>query len=264
MMRIRSVDLPEHTSRALSALQAEIDSLPSYLERIQRAEQKFKIENRADNATFSVIRHTLGLMCAGPYRCMYCEDSAADEIEHFRPKTFYPDLVFAWLNYLYTCGPCNNIKRSQFRILVDPPEFVDLVRRRTDDFIEPRDGSAVLIDPRRDHPLHYMGLDLVDTFWFVPRDAEGTLEHARADYTIKCLKLNERPFLPEARRGAYAAYVALLGKYIDRRNTERAEPVKKAISRCGHRAVWEEMKAQSSLLPDLAELFAAAPEALGW
>jgi hypothetical protein len=98
----------------------------------------------------------------------------------------------------------------------------------------------------------------------MPRHAEGTVEHARADYTIKCLKLNERPFLPESRAGAYAAYVALLGKYVDARNTERAEPVKKAIVRCGHRAVWEEMKAQSLLLPDLAGLSAAAPEAAGW
>lgn len=264
MMQIRSVDLPEHTSRALTALQAEIDSLPSYIERIQHAEQRFKAENRPDNDTFAVVRRTLGSMCAGPRRCMYCEDSAASEIEHFRPKTFYPDLVFEWLNYLYTCGPCNNNKRSQFRILVDPPEYVDLVRRRADDLVEPLNGLAVLIDPRRDHPLEFMSLDLVDTFWFMPRHAEGTVEHARADYTIKCLKLNERPFLPESRAGAYAAYVALLGKYVDARNTEGAEPVKKAISRCGHRAVWEEMKAQSLLLPDLAELFAAAPEAAGW
>src|SRR5579872_181944 len=188
MMQIRSVDLPEHITRALMDLQEEIDVLPSYLQRVQHADQRFKAENRPDNDTFAIIRQTLGSMCAGPRRCMYCEDSAASEIEHFRPKTFYPDLAFAWLNYLYSCGPCNNIKRSQFRLLVDPPEYVDLVRRRGDVLVEPRSGLAVLINPRQENPLQFMGLDLVDTFWFMPRQAEGTVEHARADYTIKCLK----------------------------------------------------------------------------
>jgi phosphoribosyl-dephospho-CoA transferase len=28
----------------------------------------------------AIIRHTLGSMCAGPRRCMYCEDSAASVV----------------------------------------------------------------------------------------------------------------------------------------------------------------------------------------
>lgn len=145
-----------------------------------------------------------------------------------------------------------------------PSEYIDLIRRRTDQVVEPRSGPAVLIDPRRDDPLQYLSLDLIDTFWFVPRHAEGTREHARAEYTIKCLKLNERDYLPRARQEAYAGYRARLVEYVEARDTGRAEHLAKAISRCGHRAVWAEMKAQSFLLPDLAELFAAAPEASAW
>ena len=33
-------------------------------------------------------------MCAGAKRCMYCEDSAADEVEHHLPKNLYPEFVF--------------------------------------------------------------------------------------------------------------------------------------------------------------------------
>jgi uncharacterized protein (TIGR02646 family) len=195
---------------------------------------------------------------------MYCEDSLASEVEHFRPKTFYPDLVFSWINYLYSCGPCNRIKRSHFRILVEPSRHIDLSRRRADDVVKPRDGSPMLIDPRRDDPLQYLSLDLIDTFWFVPRHIEGTHERARAEYTIELLKLNERDFLPLARQEAYAGYRARLGEYVHARNTERGEHLAKAISRCGHPTVWAEMKTQSLLLPDLAELFAAAPEAFDW
>jgi hypothetical protein len=117
---------------------------------------------------------------------------------------------------------------------------------------------------RRSHPLRCF-LPRLDR----SRGHERQRHHQRSDPGDRGdsggrVPLGERPFLPESRAGAYAAYVALLGKYVDARNTERAEPVKKAIVRCGHRAVWEEMKAQSLLLPDLAGLSAAAPEAAGW
>src|ERR1022692_1919930 len=112
MIRIPHVDLSEPAHSALIALQAEIDAVPIYADRVKLARDRFKVENRVENATFGVIRRTLASMCAGACRCMYCEDSAANEVEHFRPKTFYPELVFVWLNYLYTCGPCNRVKRS--------------------------------------------------------------------------------------------------------------------------------------------------------
>ena len=48
---------------------------------------------------------------------MYCEDSVADEVEHFRPKDLYPDVVFAWRNYLYACGQCNGGKNNRFSIV---------------------------------------------------------------------------------------------------------------------------------------------------
>lgn len=264
MMLVQPVDLPEHTSRSLAALQTQIDAVPSYADRVAQARRRFESENRLGNDTFDAVKRTLASMCAGACRCMYCEDSIASEVEHFRPKTFYPELVFSWLNYLYSCGPCNRIKSNHFRLVIEPSEYVDLVRRRTDPVVEPRSGSPVLIDPRNDDPLQYLSLDLVDTFWFVPRHLKGTRECARAEYTIKCLKLNERDYLARARQEAYAGYRARLTEYVGARGTERGERLAKAVSRCGHPAVWAEMKCQSSLLPDLAPLFAAAPEALGW
>jgi uncharacterized protein (TIGR02646 family) len=262
MIQIQHVDLPAHTNRKLSDLQGQVDAGPSYADRVQLARTRFEAENRSGNDIFDVIKRTLGSMCEGAGRCMYCEDSLASEVEHFRPKTFYPELVFVWLNYLYSCGPCNRVKRSHFRILVENSEYVDLTRHRNRDVIEPPNGPPVLIDPRSDDPLKYLRLDLVDTFWFVPRHAEGTHEYVRAEYTIRCLKLNERDFLPRARQEAYEGYRARLVEYVDARNKAEAEHLAKAISRCGHRAVWAEMKAQSLLLPDISKLFIKAPEAL--
>lgn len=263
MIGISHVDLSEPTHSSLIALQAEIDAVPMCTDRVKLARARFKAENRLENTTFGAIRRTLASMCAGACRCMYCEDSAANEVEHFRPKLLYPELVFVWLNYLYTCGPCNRVKRSHFRLLVSVSDYDDLKSGRTDVVVESSNGAA-LIDPRKDDPLLYLSIDLTDTFWFVPRHAPGTPDWARAQYTIDLLKLNERDYLPQARKAAYGTYRARLREYLEARGTTRAALLAEAIGRYDHPSVWAEMKAQSKLMPDLAPLFAAAPEALSW
>ena len=47
-----------------------------------------------DNQAFREIRKTLGKMASGLERCMYCEDSEGTAIEHFRPKSTYPERAF--------------------------------------------------------------------------------------------------------------------------------------------------------------------------
>jgi hypothetical protein len=148
--------------------------------------------------------------------------------------------------------------------LVSPLQYVDLKPGRTDVVAEPPNGLTALIDPKKEDPLLYLSIDLRDTFWFLPRHAPGTSDHARAQYTIDRLKLNERDYLPQARKAAYATYRARLREYVEVRGTNQAAFLAKAIARYDHPSVWTEMKAQSSLIPDLAPLFAAAPEAVGW
>ena len=264
MIQLPMVALPSSTSQALDALQTHINAVTPYSERVYRARERFSAENREDNETFGVIRRTLDAMCMGARRCMYCEDSAACEVEHFRPNVFYPEFVFVWMNYLYSCVNCNRIKRGNFRVRCGVSEYLDLVRRRNDAVVEPTSGPNVLIDPRTEDPLQYVSLDLSDTFFFVPRSDKGTEAHARAQYTIDCLKLNDRDYLTQARREAYGAYRARLYEYVEARGTERAHLLARAISRCGHRAVWTEMKAQSVRIAELAYLFQNAPEAHKW
>jgi hypothetical protein len=264
VIKLRLASLPLSAGNALKALQSQIDACSSYAERISHARQRFDNENRPGNAAFDAVKITLASMCSGACRCMYCEDSCASEIEHFCPKSFYPDLVFAWLNYLYSCGPCNRTKLNHFRILSTAGEFVDLFRRRGGSVVEPAAGSPVLLNPRVEDPLAFLSLDLVDTFHFVPRHAKDTLEHARAQYTIMLLKLNAREILPVARREAYLSYRARLHEYVDIRGSLASDHLAEAIRRCGHPTVWVEMKAQAHLIADLKPLFEAAPEALAW
>jgi hypothetical protein len=111
--------------------------------------------------------------------------------------------------------------------------------------------------------MEYLALDLVNTFYFVPRYPEGTPGYTRADYTIDRMRLN-RDFLSAARQEAYTSYRARLREYVALKNMPSSAHLAAAISRCGHPTVWAEMKAQAHLIADLVPLFGAAPEAHTW
>lgn len=42
--------------------------------------------------------------------CVYCEEICKGEVDHFRPKSRYPHLVYSWDNWLFACHSCNNLK----------------------------------------------------------------------------------------------------------------------------------------------------------
>lgn len=54
--------------------------------------------------------------------CGYCEVFCQTEVEHFRPKSKYPELVYVWSNWVNSCHACNNAKSEKWssRGLVDP------------------------------------------------------------------------------------------------------------------------------------------------
>jgi len=91
-------------------------------------EEAQRLWKQQDNQSFDEVRTKLRSMATGLERCMYCEDSAATDIEHFWPKSKYPERAFSWSNYLLACSCCNsNHKREQFPLdeagaplLIDP------------------------------------------------------------------------------------------------------------------------------------------------
>ena len=110
MLRVADGRLPAAHERKLEEYQSDVDGKGTYEKRVAEGKRLFKSRNSKRNGTFKAVRKTLSVMCRGPRRCMYCEDSAADEVEHFRPKDLYPEAVFVWMNYLYACGRCNTRK----------------------------------------------------------------------------------------------------------------------------------------------------------
>lgn len=265
MILLPKITLPKKVNDLLKRLQEKVDSLTTYEKQVVEAKSLFKQNNTPQNVTFKEVRKTLTKMCSGAKRCCYCEDSYADEVEHIKPKDLYPEEVFVWKNYLYSCGPCNSPKQNKFAIFsAITGELIIVTRKQKEPIIPPEHGESVFINPRYENALDFMELDLFDTFYFVPLFPEGTVEYQRAKFTIETLRLNDRDLLAEAREEAFCSYRARLVEYIKKKENEDTTALVRAIKRMQHPTVWLEMKRQREFIPELDKLFNQAPEALLW
>lgn len=269
MIRLPGASLPPGARAWLTELQHAIDAEPTYERQVKRGKELF--EAKRSLVGFRPVLDALKRMCSGPQRCCYCEDSQATDVEHIRPKDFYPGLVFVWENYLLACARCNRPKSNvcdiyphQDSTRLQVPAFVKQHGRR------PPAGDAVLINPRLEDPLEFMMLEMRDTFFFLPRAAPDTREWERADHTIRLLKLNEEDVLPKSRQEAYGAYRDRLKRYVDQKaRGETPEALRHTVAslrQMRHPTVWHEMKRQRAYPhhQEISRLFAAAPEALDW
>ena len=76
-------------ARKLEEYQRQVDAAGSYEDRVASAKRSFFRKNRRSNATFRRVRESLTRMCSGAQRCVYCEDSVGDEVEHIQPQDLY-------------------------------------------------------------------------------------------------------------------------------------------------------------------------------
>ncbi|MFA6433004.1 MAG: hypothetical protein WCV82_04330 [Candidatus Paceibacterota bacterium] len=152
----------------------------------------------------------------------------------------------------------------------DPLQLVDVTRARGVPVVPPLAGDSALINPRVEDPLHFLFLDLLNTFAFTPRDTEDVSEtdRIRAGYTIRVLRLNARDYLVDARRTAFGTYRARLREYIEEKREGATQAQldrrRNELLKVGHRTVWREMQRQHANYQPLATLFADASEALAW
>jgi len=247
----------------LKALQDGVNTPASYVDRVKQAADSFDAK---PTALFRRVRAKLAEMSGDLVRCSYCEDSCADEVEHIKPKSFYPEVVYDWDNYLFACGPCNGRKLNQYPLLVAGVCTSLQAERKANGIVAPPVGDAYFINPRSEEPLDYIWLDVLGgTFMLSPLSDDDDFDQARADKTITILRLN-REAVRKARENAYGGYRDRLAQLAARiaagASAEEVQSRKADIARSPHRTVWLEMKRQAALLPELAVLFAAVPEAM--
>jgi uncharacterized protein (TIGR02646 family) len=278
MLRVPDRPVLATTVGVLKSLQHSITLLPDYSDRVNAAIAAWnsKTSSKAKSEAFQDIRKTLALMCVGPIRCAYCEDSLADEIEHIKPKSFFPEFTFSWSNYLYSCGPCNGPKGNRYGA-VNGGRVEEFVRKKGDPLVPPPAGPSALVDPRADDPLDFLDLDLggvapdgalfAGTFLILPREGSHPELQARAEFTIEVLGLN-REVIRAARANAFGGFRARLREYVSEKlggaSPDRLEALKADILGTPHLTVFAEMRRQKNFLPMIRSLFDDAPETEGW
>ena len=125
----------------------------------------------------------LAEMTGSRERCMYCEDSRGTDVEHFRPKALYKDLIFQWLNLLWICTACNRSKGRQF----------------------PCDssGGPLLIDPTAEDPWDFLFFDPESGEITARWDTSTKLESPKGRTLLEVLTPLRHQAVTEGRRRAF-------------------------------------------------------------
>ncbi len=256
MLKVNAAPLDPELQAALDKKQSQINEIVDFAQQVKIAEALWASKPKS---TFSQIRAELAALCGGLLRCHYCEDSLADEIEHIRPKKFYPSKTFAWQNYLFVCGPCNGShKRDNWAVLDGEGRLQEVKELGTLDG-EPA-LAAAFIDPRCEDPCLYLRLDAELGIYFELAEA-ATSAWQRAHYTSKTLKLN-RDFLIRARRNAYRDYLRDTQAYLIAKGTDAVQAQREMLrlKERHHPSVWAEIKRMAQTGEAHQDIFAAAPE----
>ena len=268
MIRLPNRTLATETLDHLRSVQDKIDAKGTFAEQVTEAKKKWdgKKGSNAGKTHFGAIQDALTEMCQGARRCAYCEDSLADEIEHVKPKNFYPNVAFSWGNYLYACGPCNGKKSDMFYVFDAAGEPEKLSRESQ----EPPTGEPVFLDPRTEDPMEFLQIDVLGTFRMMPSFDLSPKDQARAEKTLEILSLESGTagHLTKARKQAYRNFRSRLRDLVERFEDDPDSPglqlEVEAFREMDHQSVWREMKRSRHALPDLAPLFARCPPAVDW
>lgn len=275
MIKLLNVTISQSILDKLKEFQDEVDRLSTFADKSAKAKDLFGKRNKVGNEVYDAVKESLTKMCSGARRCVYCEDSVANEVEHIRPKDFFPESCFIWENYVYACRICNGTKSNKFAIFRDDNgNFQEVNLQRG---IEPPKGVDAIINPRIENPMDYYILDLSGTFKFVIIPTLNHKEKQKAKYTIETLlNLNEPPreFLRQAREDAFEDYKARLEKYNNEKkgnnNQATLNKMIEGIKRKQHPTVWKEMQRYyhknwlKLIDEELHNLFEECPEALDW
>lgn len=112
-----------------------------------------KIPESEKKSLLSHYRHKdiqTALFASSHHKCAFCECKPGEgghiEVEHFEPKSLYPDLAFEWDNFLPSCRKCNE-EKADFDTRTSPiinPAIEDPEQLLTYSFlrIKPLKGSG--------------------------------------------------------------------------------------------------------------------------
>ena len=169
MRRVIRVTLEPKVQEELNQRQMEADR--------KRGADALQVNDEWQNArqtvTLRSVFATLKRMMGERERCMYCLDSHGTDIEHFWPKTPYPERLFLWPNLLLCCTECGRLKGDRFPLAEGQPLLVDPTAEEPWlhlDF-DPTTGNVVALFDVNANDLSLKGLKTVEVLQLDRREA---------------------------------------------------------------------------------------------
>ena len=126
-----------------------------------------RIGNQPTDSRWRDFREDLGSRFST--NCGYCERNCRGEVDHFRPKSRFPALVYEWSNWIFACHECNQAKGDKW----SETGYVD--------------PCAV---PESDRPENYFTFD-TETGEIIPLDDLDQARYEKAATMIDDLSLND-------------------------------------------------------------------------
>ena len=141
--------------------------------------------------TLRAALDTLRQMMGERQRCMYCLDSHATDIEHFWPKTPYPQRMFVWLNLLLCCAECGRFKGDRFPLA---------------------DGVPLLVDPTAEDPWDHLDFDPTTGNVVARFDTAANEWTAKGQATVGLLQLDRREAMAAGYRKTYGRLADIVAR----------------------------------------------------
>jgi len=127
-------------------------------------------------------------------RCMYCLDSHGSDIDHFWPKTPFPERMFRWPNLLLCCTECGRCKGDT------PP-------------VDER-GALVLIDPTTEEPWDHLDFDPATGNLVARFDARSQAYSQKGERTVEILHFDRREALAACYRRTFRRLERTVSEFL--------------------------------------------------
>ncbi len=146
-------------------------------------------KNSRQSRTLLSVLATLRGMTGARERCMYCLDSHGTDIEHFWPKTPYPERMFVWPNLLLCCTECGRLKGDRFPLA---------------------DAQSLLIDPTAEDPWQHLDFDPTTGNVVARFDVQADDWSPKGLKTVEVLQLDRREALAAGYQKTFRRISALV------------------------------------------------------
>ncbi len=189
MRRISRTPLPAPTQKALERRQQRADEKRFSGTLNVESEWKGARKTKPLKTALTILKSMAGRR----ERCMYCCDSHGTDIEHFWPKSPYPDRMFRWPNLLLCCAECGRFKGDRFPL---------------------ENGAPLLVDPSADDPWQFLDFDPATGNIAARFNAGENDWSSRGAKTVELLQLDRREALATGYQKTHRRLQALVNGAI--------------------------------------------------